>query len=68
MEVRRSLQEIEKLALNADNDNCRLGAHKLRLNVIFKLIDLYSTYDNEELGQRLEKIERILEEKFGVNW
>ena len=56
------------MALNADNDNCRLGAHKLRLNVIFKLIDLYSTYDNEELGQRLEKIERILEEKFGVNW
>ena len=62
VEVRRSLQEIEELAANADNDNCRLGAHKLRVNVLFKLVDLYRTYDNEELRERIERLERAVGE------
>ena len=67
IEVQSCLQEIDELAKNADNDNARLGAHKLRINILFKLIDLYRTYDNEELRERLEKLERIVEEK-SVNW
>jgi len=61
IEVYRSLQEIEKLASNADNDNCRLGAHKLKFNVIFKLIDLYRSYENEDLRERIEKLEKKIE-------
>ena len=58
-EALKTLQEIDKLASEADNDNCRLGALKLRVNVIFKLIDVYRTYDNEELRERIKKLEEM---------
>ena len=62
-EIYRSLQGITKLSENADNDNCKLGALKLRIKVLFKLVDLYRTYDNEELRQRVEQLEEIVEER-----
>ena len=58
LEVFRVLREIEKFGSVADNDNCRLGAHKLRLNGLFKLIDLFRSYDNEALKERIEKLEK----------
>ena len=61
LEIYRSLQEIQELASQADNDNCRLGAHKLRINTLFKLIDFLKNYDAEELRERVEKIEKQLE-------
>ena len=61
LDVYGSLLEIEELASKADNDNCRLGAHKLRINTLFKLIDFLQSYDVEELRERVEKLEKKAE-------
>lgn len=61
LEVYKSLNEIEDLASKADNDNCRLGAHRLRVNILFKLIDFLQSYDAEELRERVEKLEKKVE-------
>jgi len=61
LEVYRSLKEIEELASKADNDNCRLGAHRLRVNILFKLIDFLHSYDAEELRERVRKLEKKAE-------
>ena len=59
-EIQKSLIEIEKLAQNADNDNCRLGAHRTRIDTLFKLIGLHRSLDREELLDRIEKLEEIV--------
>ena len=59
--VVKNLMEIEKLATNSNNDNVRLGAHKLQMSSLFKLIDFYHNYKNEELLERMEKIEEQIQ-------
>jgi hypothetical protein len=60
IEIHRIMQKVEELAKNSDNDNCKLGAYKLQINSIFKIIDLYRSYDNEELRERIEKFEQTI--------
>lgn len=67
-EIQKSLKEIEKLAANADNDNCRVGAHTLKINILFKLIDLHSSLDREKLLDRIEKLEEIVSKNRGKDF
>lgn len=61
VQIQMSLNEADELKNNADNDNCRLGAIKLKINTLFKLMNFLHNYDAEELRERIEKLERIVD-------
>ena len=61
LEIQLTLKGVDELRVNADNDNCRLGALKLRISTLFRLIDLLHSYDAEELRERVVKLEALAE-------
>ena len=61
IEIDATLKQVDKMILETDNDNCRLGALKLKVSSVFKLIGLYRSYDEEDLLERIEKLEEIVE-------
>ena len=59
IEIDATLKQVDKMILETDNDNCRLGALKLKVNSVFKLIGLYRCFDEEDLRERVENLEKI---------
>jgi hypothetical protein len=57
LDINRTLMEIQQLRKNTDNNNCKLSAYKLQLSTQFRLLDFFKNYDNEELKDRIEKLE-----------
>ncbi|MHC3129855.1 MAG: hypothetical protein IBV52_07245 [Candidatus Bathyarchaeota archaeon] len=60
--IHRTLQQTELLLSKTTNDNCRVGALKLKADSLFKLINLQKSITVEGILERLENMERTLEE------
>ncbi len=60
--IHRTLQQTELLLSKTTNDNCRVGALKLKADSLFKLINLQKSITIERVLERLENMERTLEE------
>jgi len=60
--IHRTLQQTELLLSKTTNDNCRVGALKLKADSLFKLINLQKSIMVEGILERLENMERTLDE------
>ena len=58
--------KLENFVKTTKNENCKLGAIKQLIENRFKLIKFYHSYDNEDLREQIEKLERKIEEKMKV--
>lgn len=61
-EICRTLLRAEIMMSKTTNDNCRLGAMKLKLATLFKLINLQKSINIEELLERIQNMEKKLDE------
>lgn len=67
--IHRTLQQTELLLSETTNDNCRVGALKLKADILFKLINLQKSITIERVLERLENLEsklEILDQKNGI--
>ena len=53
--------QLETFVKTSKNENCKLGAIKQLIENRFKLIKFYHSYDNEDLRERIEKLEKMAE-------
>jgi len=61
-EICRTLLRAEIMMSKTTNDNCRLGAMKLKVETLFKLINLQKSINIEELLERIQNMEKKLDE------
>ena len=52
--------KLENFVKTTKNENCKLGAIKQLTENRFKLIKFYHSYDNEDLRERIENLERVI--------
>ena len=64
-EICRTLTRTEIMMGTTNNDNCRLGAMKLRIETLFKLIKLQKSVDLEDVLEKVENLEKKLDEILG---
>ena len=62
-EICRTLAQTEYLIGTTKNDNCKLGATKLRISTLLKLIQLENSCKWKELWEKVETLENQLKEK-----
>ena len=61
LEIRESLNQIEKMIRNTENSNCKLGAIRTKVDTLFKLVNLQRAVSLEKILERMEKLESRLD-------
>lgn len=59
--VHRTLRQIERELAGNPNPSCRVGLLKEKAEILFKLIELQRSIDNQVLLKRIEAVEKKLE-------
>lgn len=61
-DVQHYSKELERFAKTTKSPSCRLGAINRLIESRFKLVKFYHSYQNGEVRERIEKLEKRLDE------
>ena len=61
LDIEKYSIQLETFVKNTKDESCKLGAIKQLIENRFKLIKFYHSYDNEELRERVKKLEKMAE-------